>query len=189
MSYFEQIIAFSTIVSIISKLSKITLKLARATHFPMVIFYISIYLIKTTLLNALSFCSKMPLSDDSCRTEICRALRSIGVCTMRVFAAWYYRTDKRSKNFLNLSLFFFINKFHLAILMDHHFTSITIGQKNDCSFVTTKEPFYVTETNSVRKISVLFSAINMAVLFFLFFFMVTVSFHQKLDSSQLYCLF
>ena len=51
LSYFEQIIAFSTIARAISKLSTITLKLARITHFPMTIFYIYIYLIITVLSN------------------------------------------------------------------------------------------------------------------------------------------
>ena len=52
----------------------------------MTIFYISIYLIITVLLNdAIKFCSKIPLSDDSCRTEICRTCRSTGVCAMGVF--------------------------------------------------------------------------------------------------------
>ena len=49
---------------------------------------------------------------------------------MGVFTAWYYRTDKRSKILFLFNLFCFINKFHLAILMDHHFASITIGQEN-----------------------------------------------------------
>ena len=88
----------------------------------MTIFYTSSYLIITVLLNyAIRFCSKMPLSSDSCRTEICRAPRSTGVCAMGVFTAWHYRTDKRSKISLVFNLFFFINKFHLAILTDHHF--------------------------------------------------------------------
>ena len=72
----------------------------------------------------------MPLSDDSCRTEFCRARRSSGVCAMGVFTAWYYRTDKRSKILLLFNLFFFTNNFHLAILTDHHFASITIVQDN-----------------------------------------------------------
>ena len=59
-----------------------------------------------------------------------------------------------------------------------------VGVFYGCSFVTTKEPFYVTETNCVRKISVPFSAINMVVLFFPFFFMVTVSFYQKYRKTR-----
>ena len=38
LSYFEQIIVFSTIVTVITKLSTITLKPARITHFLMTIF-------------------------------------------------------------------------------------------------------------------------------------------------------
>ena len=64
----------------------------------MAIFYISIYLIITVLLNdANRFCLRMPFSDDSCRTEICRARRSPGVCAMGVFTACDYRTDNRCK--------------------------------------------------------------------------------------------
>ena len=96
----------------------------------MAIFYISIYLIITVLLNAIRFFSKMPLSDDSCRTEICRARRSTGVCAMGVFTACRYRIDKRSKILLLFNLFFFINKFQLAILADHHFASTTIVQES-----------------------------------------------------------
>ena len=103
----------------------------------------------------------MPLSGDSCRTKICRARRSIGVCAMGVFTAWHYGTDKRSKILLLFNLFFFIDKFHLAILTDHHFASFTIVQENffhffrdagnvnqyraaigvfkNCSFITTKK--------------------------------------------------
>ena len=75
------------------------------THFPMTIFYISIYLIITVLLNdAIKFCSKIPLSDDSCRTEICRTCRSM--CDGSFY--WcHYRTDntgcfKKSRLTLNL---------------------------------------------------------------------------------------
>ena len=101
LSHFEQIIAFSLIVKVISRLSTITLKLAKITHFPMAIFYISIYFIITVFLNdAIRFCSKMPLSGDSCCTEICRARRSTGVCAMEVFTAWHFLTDKRYKTLL-----------------------------------------------------------------------------------------
>ena len=130
LSHFEQIIAFSLIVKVISKLSTITLKLAKITHFPMAIFYISIYFIITVFLNdAIRFCSKMPLSGDSCCTKTCRARRSTGDCAMEVFTAWHYRTDKRYKTLLLFNLLFFINKFQLAILTDHHFESITIVQE------------------------------------------------------------
>ena len=130
LSHFEQIIAFSLIVKVISKLSTITLKLAKITHFPMAIFYISIYFIINVFLNdATRFCSKMPLIGDSCCTETCRARRSTGDCAMEVFTAWHYRTDKRYKTLLLFNLFFFINKFQLPILTDHHFESITIVQE------------------------------------------------------------
>ena len=142
------------------------------------------------LLNdAIRFCLKMPLSGDSYRTEICRARRSIGVCAMGVFTVWHYRTDKRSKILLLFNLLFFINKFYLAILTDHYFASITIVQENffhsfrdagnvnqyraakgvinNCSFITTKKYLYVTETSSLRKMSLPFLAINIVVLFFL----------------------
>ena len=39
--------------------------------------------------------------------------------------------------------------------------------------------FYVTQTDSVRKMFSSFLAINMVVLFFFFFLMLTVLFHQK----------
>ena len=130
LSYFEEIIAFTTIFTVISKLFTTTLKLAKITHFPMPVFYISIYFIITILLNAIRFYSKMPRSDDSCRTEICRALWSTGVCVRGVVTAWYYRTDKRSNILLLFNSLFFINKFYLAILTDHHFPSITILQEN-----------------------------------------------------------
>ena len=68
----------------------------------------------------------MPLSGDSCRTELCRAHLLTGVFAMGVFTAWYYRTDNRSKILLLFNLFFFINKFQLALLTDHHFGSIAI---------------------------------------------------------------
>ena len=71
----------------------------------------------------------MPFSGDSCCTETCRARRSTGDCAMEVFTAWHYRTDKRYKTLLLFNLFFFINKFQLPILTDHHFESITIVQE------------------------------------------------------------
>ena len=107
LSHFEQIIAFSTIIRVISKLSTITLKLARITHFSM-IFCISSYLIITLLLNdAIRFCSKIPLSGDSNRTKICRARRSTGVYAIGVFTVWHYRTDNRFKILVLFNLFFF----------------------------------------------------------------------------------
>ena len=97
----------------------------------MTIFYISIYLIIVVLLNdAIRFFSKIPLSDDSCRTEICRERRSTSVCAMGVFTACHYRIDNRSKILLLFDLFFFINKFQLATLADHHFASTTIVQES-----------------------------------------------------------
>ena len=71
--------------------------MARITHFPMTTFHIPIYLTITVLLNdAIRFSSKMFLSGDSCRQEICRAGRSTGVCAMGACTAWHYRTAKRS---------------------------------------------------------------------------------------------
>ena len=72
------------------------------------------------------------LCGNSCHTEICGACQltgiSTGTCAMGVFTVCYYQTDNRSKILLLFNLFFFINKFHLVILMDHHFASITIAQ-------------------------------------------------------------
>ena len=103
-----------------SKLRKITLKLARITHFPMTIFHISIYLIITVLLNdGARFFLKMFFSGDSYRKEISRASRSTVVCAMGVCTAWHYRTAKRTKLLSLFNLFFFINKFQLFILTDH----------------------------------------------------------------------
>ena len=68
----------------------------------------------------------MPLSGDSCRTELCRARLLTGVFAMGVFTAWHYRTDNRFKILLLCNLFFFINKFQLALLTDRHFATIAI---------------------------------------------------------------
>ena len=96
----------------------------------MTIFYIPNYLRVTVLLNdAIRFFSKMPLSGDSCPTEICRACQSTGVSAIGVVTAWLYRTDKRTKILLLFNLFFFIDKFQLAILTKNHFASITIVQE------------------------------------------------------------
>ena len=72
----------------------------------------------------------MPLSGDSCRTEICRARRSSGVCAMGVLTAWHYWADNRYKILLLFNLFVFINKFQLAILRDHNFASTAIVQES-----------------------------------------------------------
>ena len=55
---------------------------------------------------------------------------------------------------------------------------------NNHGFITTKKSFYVTETNSVRKMSLPFLAINIVVLFFFFFFMFTAYFHQKYRNNR-----
>ena len=201
---------FSTIIRVISNLSTITLKLPRITHFPKTIFYISISLIITVLLNdAIRFCSKMSLSGDSCHTETCRARRSTGVRAMGVFTARRYRTDKRSKIFLLFELLFFIKTsyikklsfclnyncsrdffFLLEMLVNVKQYGAAIGVFNNRSFITIKKSFYATETNSVRKMSLPFLAINVEVLFFFFFFMLTASFHQKYRKNRfMYCFF
>ena len=111
LSHFEQIIAFSLIVKVISRLSTITLKLAKITHFPMAIFYISIYFIINVFLNdATRFCSKMPLIGDSCCTETCRARQ------LRLFRR---------------NLFFLLE---ISVNVNQHRTAI--GVLNNGSFIT-----------------------------------------------------
>ena len=100
-----------------------------------------------------------------------------------------------------VNVFLFINKFHLAILTDHHFVSMrlfrrvfffllempvnviqyraAIGVFNNRSFITIDKSFYVTETKLVREMSLRFFGINMVSLFLSFFFMLTVFFHQN----------
>ena len=68
-------------------------------------------------------------------------------------------------------------------------SKLIIGVFNNLSFITTKKSFYATETNSVRKMSLLFLTNNMVVLFFSFSsclqFLFTKTIETR-DSSQLY---
>ena len=69
LCYSDQVIAFYTIVRLISKQSSIKQTSAIITQFPKMIFYIPIYLIIKVLLNdAIIFCLKITVSSDSCRT-------------------------------------------------------------------------------------------------------------------------
>ena len=58
-----------------------------------------------------------------------------------------------------------------------------IGVFNNRSFITSNKSFNVVETNVVRKMFLPFLAINMVVLF-VFFFLLTVFFHQKYRKNR-----
>ena len=61
---------------------------------------------------------------------------------------------------------------------------VAIRVFNNRNFIATKKSFYVTETSSVRKMSVPFLTINIVVLFFFFFFKLAVSFHQRYRQNR-----
>ena len=79
----------------------------------------------------------------------------------------------RRVSFLLLEMLVSVNQYRAAI-----------GVFNNRSIITTNKFFYVTETNIVRKMSLPFLAIGTVVLIFLFFFMVTFSFHQKYRKNR-----
>ena len=123
---------FSTVVRLIPKLSTITLKLTRITHFPKTIFYISIYLIIIILLiDVVRFCLKMSLSGDSSHTEICQAHQLPCVCVMGVFTEWHYQTGNRSKILLLFNLFLNILSI-FKVLGDWKFTNVYYLLQNWC---------------------------------------------------------